>query len=435
MSALSSFRRRLMVGAYPKEQPNYLCFTALESGTFTLRIGRQIGTRFYKYVEYSVDECATWNRTNNVDNTEVIITTPTITAGNKVYWRGSGTYISNYTTVARYSNFTSDGKFDASGNIASLCGLKNFNNWEATTTECQFAYLFANSKIVDADALILPKFNKIRPYHHTFENCIEMTVMPALPDQDVLYSNAYISMFQGCTSLVSAKSLPSTTLANGCYAGMFKNCTSLVNATELPATTLADDCYYEMFSGTAIETAPLLNAVNISFSCYRSMFYNCSRLVNIQDELPATTLYERCYQSMFERCTSLTKAPRLPATTMANYCYYSMFQGCTSLTGTFILPATVATTQCYVNMLRCNPTYIKMLLIDLGSTNALTSWLYGVANESSRILVKHIDAVWTTTGSSGVPTNWTVIYYDPALDKYYLDQQRATECDDHGNPI
>lgn len=435
MSALSSFRRRLMAGAYPKEQPNYLCFTALEDGTFSLRIGQQIGTRFYQYVEYSVDECATWNRTNNVDNTEVTITTPTITAGNKVYWRGSGTYISNYTTVARYSNFTSDGKFDASGNIASLCGLKNFNNWEATTIECQFAYLFANSKIVDADTLILPKFNKTRPYYHTFENCIEMAVMPALPDQDVLYSDAYISMFQGCTSLVSAKPLPSTTLANGCYFGMFKNCSSLVNAPELPATTLVDSCYYEMFSGTAIETAPLLNAVNINTSCYRAMFYNCSRLVNIQDELPATTLYERCYQSMFERCTSLTKVPRLPATTMATYCYFSMFN-LTNLTGPFILPATnlAGTNQCYANMLRCKATYVKMLAVTLG-TKSLNNWLYNVPNVSTSIFVKHIDATWTTTGNSGVPTNWTVIYYDPALDKYYLDQQRSQECDDHGNPI
>lgn len=425
-----------MTGAYPKELPNYLCFTALEDGTFTLRIGQQIGTVFYQYIEYSVDECETWNRTDNADNTEITVTTPTITTGNKVYWRGSGTYISNYFIVARYSNFSSTGKFDASGNIASLCGLKNFKNWEATATECQFAYLFANTKIVNADNLVLPKFNKNSVYYHTFENCIEMTVMPELPDQDVLYSDAYTSMFQGCSSLVSAKPLPSTTLAVGCYSGMFKNCSSLVNAPdELPATTLAYECYYEMFSGTAIDTMPLLNAVNIVGACYRSMFYNCSRLVNIQDELPATTLYERCYQSMFERCTSLTKAPRLPATTMATYCYYSMFN-LTNLTGPFILPATnlAGTTQCYANMLRCKATYVKMLAVTLGS-NSLNNWFYGVPNVSTSIFVKHIDAQWTTTGVSGVPTNWTVIYYDPALDKYYLDQQRQTECDDHGNPI
>ena len=128
MNGMRSYRRRLMTGAYPKELPNYLCFTALEDGTFTLRIGQQIGTVFYQYIEYSVDECETWNRTDNADNTEITVTTPTITTGNKVYWRGSGTYISNYFIVARYSNFSSTGKFDASGNIASLCGLKNFKN-------------------------------------------------------------------------------------------------------------------------------------------------------------------------------------------------------------------------------------------------------------------------------------------------------------------
>ena len=51
------------------------------------------------------------------------------------------------------------------------------------------------------------------------------------------------------------------------------------------------------------------------------------------------------------------------------------------------------------------------------------------------IFVKHIDAIWTTTGNNGVPTSWTIIYYDPALDKYYTDQTKSQECDDHGNPI
>ena len=74
-----------------------------------------------------------------------------------------------------------------------------------------------------------------------------------------------------------------------------------------------------------------------------------------------------------------------------------------------------------------------MLATDISASGSLTNWVYGLP--SSGIFVKHIDAQWTTTGSSGVPTNWTVIYYDPAVDKYYTDQTRATECDDHGNPI
>jgi hypothetical protein len=56
-------------------------------------------------------------------------------------------------------------------------------------------------------------------------------------------------MFQGCTSLVNAPSLPATTLAAYCYYYMFYGCTSLVNAPALPATTLANDCYVSMFQG------------------------------------------------------------------------------------------------------------------------------------------------------------------------------------------
>lgn len=428
-------RRRAMMASGQKEQPNYLCFTALESGTFTFTIGTNISTQFYSYVEYSADNCVTWVKTNNVNSTQIVVTTPTVAAGDKVYWRGSGVYVSNYFNNNRFSQFSSTGKFDASGNIASLCGLNNFDTWEVTATECQFAWLFSGTQVVDAGDLILPKFTKDRTYWHTFEGCVELITMPSIPNQDTIYSDSFNSTFLGCSKLTSVKPLPAMDLKNSCYSGMFKNCSSLVNAPELPATTLAPSCYYEMFSGTAIETAPLLNAVNINTSCYRAMFYNCSRLVNIQDELPATTLYERCYQSMFERCTSLTKVPRLPATTMATYCYYSMFN-LTNLTGPFILPATnlAGTNQCYANMLRCKATYVKMLAVTLG-TNSLNNWLNGVANVSTSIFVKHIDATWTDTGNSGVPSNWTIIYYDPAVDKYYTDQTRATECDDHGNPI
>ena len=74
----------------------------------------------------------------------------------------------------------------------------------------------------------------------------------------------------------------------------------------------------------------------------------------------------------------------------------------------------------------------------LGKTigvQSLINWMTSVPNVSTSIFVKHIDATWTDTGNSGVPSNWTIIYYDPAVDKYYTDQTRATECDDHGNPI
>ena len=117
--------------------------------------------------------------------------------------------------------------------------------------------------------------------------------------------NCYSSMFDGCTSLTTAPSLPATTLAYSCYRSMFDGCTSLTTAPSLPATRLAKDCYSSMFRGcTSLTTAP---------------------------SLPATTLADSCYSYMFYNCTSLTTAPSLPATRLAYYCYNYMFRGCTSI--------------------------------------------------------------------------------------------------------
>ena len=101
----------------------------------------------------------------------------------------------------------------------------------------------------------------------------------------------FYCMFDGCTGLTEAPTLPSTTLADYCYAAMFQDCTSLISAPTLPATTLAENCYQSMFSG----------------------------------------------------CTGLTEVPALPATTLADYCYDFLFQGCTGITSYDV--ATLNTSQ------------------------------------------------------------------------------------------
>ena len=95
------------------------------------------------------------------------------------------------------------------------------------------------------------------------------------------------------------------TMADYCYFAMFNDCTSLTTAPSLPATKLADYCYGSMFGRcTSLTTAP---------------------------SLPATKLADYCYYSMFYRCTSLTTVPSLPATTLARFCYYSMFERCNKI--------------------------------------------------------------------------------------------------------
>ena len=112
-------------------------------------------------------------------------------------------------------------------------------------------------------------------------------------------------MFQGCTSLAQAPTLPATTLEEYCYSYMFQGCTSLTHAPALPATTLAN-------------------------YCYQYMFQDCTSLTQAH-ALPAATLAHDCYQYMFRGCTNLTKIPALPATALAAYCYQYMFYGCTSI--------------------------------------------------------------------------------------------------------
>ena len=183
------------------------------------------------------------------------------------------------------------------------------------------------------------------------ENLLDYTTV-ANGGHPTMSNYCYCHMFNGCTSLISAPTLPATALATKCYGDMFYNCTSLTSAPELPATKLADYCYADMFMGcTSLMSAPALPATNAPTYCYYNMFYGCTSLTSTP-ELPATTIATYCYSGMFSGCTSLTSAPELPATKLADYCYYNMFYNCTSLTSTPELPATALASYCYSDMFR-----------------------------------------------------------------------------------
>lgn len=195
---------------------------------------------------------------------------------------------------------------------------------------------------------------------------------------------AFYKLFFNCKNIVnvSRNFLPATTLAMSCYAVMFNGCTSLTTAPELPATILSNSCYSTMFSGCkSLTTTPVLPATNLANYCYASMFYGCTSLTKAP-VLPVTTLADHCYYYMFYGCTALTKAPELPATTLATYCYQEMFNGCTNLN------------------------YIKCLATDISVYNCTYNWVNGVA--STGTFVKAAGMSRWTTGSSGIPTGWTI---------------------------
>lgn len=118
-------------------------------------------------------------------------------------------------------------------------------------------------------------------------------------------------------------------------------------------------------------------------NAFNALFLDCTTIQNANNLiLPATTLADSCYKYMFSGCTSLTIAPELPATTLANYCYSYMFRNCSKLN------------------------YIKMLATDISATGCLSNWVSGIS--STGTFVKHPNMTSLPTGTSGIPSGWTV---------------------------
>lgn len=402
--SINLLRRRLLMSAkgshdYSKD---YLTFTALESGTFSLTIPSGIGTNNLTSISYSTDGGTTWADTDN-SGLVVVITTPTIAKGDKVLWKGVGSAISTGTSI--YSQFSSTGTFNVEGNIMSLL----YADFAEVTESKFFPLLFKSSLIVSAKNLVLPSTSVPNSGYHTmFNECVNLVSAPTTLPATTLSTSAYMQMFKGCTSLTETPILPADTMKEGCYYEMFMGCTSLTAAPFLLAQSLARNCFYAMFLGcTSLTSATSLAATSLAVGCYASMFYGCTSLASAPI-LPAQTLTKNCYKSMFQGCTSLTTAPSLPATSLDESCYESMFQGCTALTTAPVLPALTLVKNCYSSMLRgCSQlTYIKMMATDISASGCLANWVYLVS--SSGTFVKNAAAEWTATGQSGIPNNWTV---------------------------
>ena len=366
----------------------YLTFEALEDTRFNFSSSN---------LQFSLDGGSTW--------TKLIAGTPTIRTGEKIMWKGSAFPDDIY----GIGTFISTGKFNAEGNIMSLLYGDIFA--EQTSLDgydYAFARLFSESMIVNAENLTLPATTlAFYCYREMFNSCTSLTIAPALP-ATTLAGGCYQSMFYGCTGLSTAPTLPATTLANYCYASMFEKCTGLTTAPALPATTLAESCYTQMFYGcTSLTRAPALPATTLAFFCYQGMFWGCNSLT-IAPSLPATITTQYCYSNMFRGCTSLATAPELPATTLADNCYSEMFYGCSNLTKAPVLPATTLAGWCYQNMFYgcTNLNYIKCLATNVSTYNCSYHWVDGVS--SSGTFVKNASMTRWTTGTSGIPSGWTV---------------------------
>ena len=160
-----------------------------------------------------------------------------------------------------------------------------------------------------------------------------------------------------------------------------------------------------LISGDSFANADTLTA-NYTF---KNLFFACTGLTSAENLiLPATTLTNGCYKNMFQNCTSLTVAPELPATTLTSDCYNTMFEKCTSLTTAPTLPATTLTQYCCAQMFKyCSSlNYIKCLATNISETGCINNWVSGVA--ASGTFVKAASMSSWTTGTSGIPANWTI---------------------------
>ena len=380
----------------------YLTFEVVDGGNVTITASNADAA---KTIQYSTDNGSTW--TSLTTSTTAQELGGTLNVGDKVLVKGTNTVYGG----TNYNSFGGTAKVNVYGNIMSLISGDSFANNKTFIDAFTFIRLFNSyTNLLSAENLILPATTlEVNCYSNMFDGCTGLTTAPELP-ATTLVKSCYDSMFKGCTNLKTAPVLHATTLADWCYQNMFYGCTSLVNAPVLPATTLTQSCYQNMFEDcTSLETAPVLPATTLTQNCYLAMFKGCTGLTTAP-ELPATTLATNCYREMFSGCKSLTTAPSvLPATKLANYCYQNMFSGCTGLTTAPELPATKLAGSCYRQMFYgCTKlNYIKCLATDISAPRCTSSWITNVA--SSGTFVKAASMTSWTTGSSGIPTGWTVV--------------------------
>ena len=362
--------------------PDYLCFTALEAGQFTLTIPAAVTPTYLSYVEWSKDG-RTWNHTDNTS--EAVTIDVQVASGDKVYWMGSAKKMSNTQDV--YSNFASTCNFDASGNILSLLFADDFQSATAFLENNALTALFRNNtKLIHAHDITMPSFTRAGCFLYMFGNCTNLVSAPDLPPLTV-EGSSYYAFCDGCSSLQSVPTILATTVT-GRYAmyRMFRNCTSLQGgvsiSVQLNPIGVADcqQAFHEMFYGCAGITSATITTTGVSPLLFEGCFRGCTALTAIHYTSPTTTA-NRMFRQMCYGCTSLTTAFTLNATTLDTQCCEQMFYGCSSLS------------------------YVKCLATDISATNCLTNWLYNVSSTGTFIQASGV--TWPR-GASGIPNNWTI---------------------------
>ncbi len=235
--------------AWQKSIPDYLCFEALEAGTFTLSVPAVVAAGNLAYIEWSKDG-RTWNRTVNDSSAHQIDVS--VEQGDKVYWRGSGVRLSSSSASSgRQAVFSSTGEFNVSGHILSLLKGSDYDNMTGVGN-ITFPRIFENcTKMVSAEELVLPTSISGLNYafYYAFYNCKALVAAPQFPSDVAAY--CYFGMYRSCISLTQAPALPAQTLVQNCYSQLFYACSSLNYIKCLATDISAADCLTNWVDGVA----------------------------------------------------------------------------------------------------------------------------------------------------------------------------------------
>lgn len=157
--------------------------------------------------------------------------TPTITAGQRVYFRGT----IPAAQIGRAHNFATTGKYRAKGNIMSLIYNDEFVGKNTINKESQFSSLFSyDTNLIEAIDLHMPA-TTLAPY-------------------------CYSAMFENCTNLINGPTLPNATPVSGCYNVLYHGCSNMSYIKAMFTVPPSSDYLYNWVDGVGATGTFVKNA-------------------------------------------------------------------------------------------------------------------------------------------------------------------------------
>ena len=179
-----------------------------------------------KTIQYKKNDGEWTSITSNTGNTKPYVN---VVPGDIVVFKGNN---NSYCYSPAYNKFSGSATFKAYGNILSLIYGDNYQtetelpSGNTVNTLHNFDSLFwKNSGITDASNIIMPQNTKNTCYHRMFEDCTNLEKAPTLPASQ-LEPYAYKYMFANCKKLSYVKCLATNMTASDCIANWLSSVAS-----------------------------------------------------------------------------------------------------------------------------------------------------------------------------------------------------------------